>query len=124
MNYNILSYFIYGCITVFIIIYVGKMFHQNGRIFILQLFQGKESLTDTTNNILLLAYYLFNIGYSVIQFSFWESIRNLVEMISSVSLKTGILVLILALTHYVNIFIIYILSNRNRHSLTIKKIQS
>ena len=124
MNYNILSYFIYGCITVFIIIYVGKMFHQNGRIFILQLFQGKESLTDTTNNILLLAYYLFNIGYSVIQFSFWESIRNLVEMISSVSLKTGILVFILALTHYVNIFIIYILSNRNRHSLTIKKIQS
>lgn len=120
MNYNILSYVIYGCITVYVIYYVGKLFHSNGRIFIMRLFNGNESLTDTTNNILLLAYYLFNIGYSVIQFSFWERVTNVSNLISSISMKTGVLVLILALTHYLNIFLIYFLSNRNNHSLTIK----
>ena len=50
MNYNIISYLIYGCITVYIIYHVGKLFHRNGRIFILRLFHQNESLTDTTNN--------------------------------------------------------------------------
>src|SRR5205085_5410104 len=110
MNYNILSYSLYGCITVYIIYYVGKLFHCNGRVFILRLFHGNESLTDTTNNILLLAYYLFNIGYAVMQFSYWEKVSGINTMISSISMKTGTLILILATTHYFNILLIYILS--------------
>jgi hypothetical protein len=120
MNYNILSYLLYGCITFYIIYYVGKLFHRNGRIFILRLFQGNESLTDTTNNILLLAYYLFNIGYAVMQFSFWGKVSGIHTLISTISMKTGVLILILALTHYFNILLIYFLSNRNNHLLTSK----
>ena len=77
MNYNILSYLIYGCITFYIIYNVGKMFHSNGRVFILLFFHQNESLTDTTNNILLIAYYLFNIGYAVMQLSFWQHVSNI-----------------------------------------------
>ncbi|HMJ46669.1 MAG TPA: hypothetical protein VK498_05035 [Ferruginibacter sp.] len=124
MNYNILSYLVYACITIYIIYYVGRLFHRNGRIFILRLFKENESLTDTTNNILLMAYYLFNIGYSVIQFSFWEKVTGISTMISSISVKTGILILILAITHYFNILLIYFLSKRNNHLITFKNIPS
>lgn len=124
MNYNIASYLVYGCITVYIICYVGKLFHSNGRIFILRLFHENESLTHTTNNILLMAYYLFNIGYSVVQFSFWQKVSALDTMIASVSMKTGILVMILAVTHYLNISLIYFLSKRNYQSITSKNITS
>ncbi|MEO6455371.1 MAG: hypothetical protein ABIN97_14925 [Ginsengibacter sp.] len=120
MNYNIASYLVYGCVTIYIIYYVGKLFHSNGRIFILRLFHENESLTDTTNNILLMAYYLFNIGYCVVQFSFWEKITALDTMIASISMKTGILVMILAVTHYFNISLIYFLSKRNYKSITSK----
>ncbi|MEO7767108.1 MAG: hypothetical protein ABIS01_06770 [Ferruginibacter sp.] len=120
MNYNITSYLIYGCITFYIVYYVGKLFHRNGRIFILRLFNQNESLTDTTNNILLMAYYLFNIGYSIMQFSFWEKVSRIDTMIGSISMKTGTLVMILAVTHYFNITLIYFLSKRNHHSLTSK----
>ncbi|MCW3073440.1 MAG: hypothetical protein JWP69_509 [Flaviaesturariibacter sp.] len=112
MNYNILSYGVYGCITIYIIYYVGRLFHQNGRVFILRLFEGNEPLTDTTNNILLMAYYLFNLGYAVVQFSFWEKVQGIDTVISSVCLKTGLLVLILAITHYFNMLLIYVLSKR------------
>jgi hypothetical protein len=124
MNYNILSYVLYGCITIYIIYYVGKLFHRNGRIFILRLFHQNEPLTDTTNNILLMAYYLFNIGYSVVQFSFWERVSGVAEMIASISMKTGVLIFILAVTHYFNMLLIYFLSNRNNHLITSKNIQS
>ena len=112
MNYNIFSYLVYSCITIYIIYWVGKLFHSNGRIFILRLFYQNESLTDTTNNILLLAYYLFNIGYVVIQFSYWETVTDLESMIASIALKAGLLIMILAVTHYVNMLLIYFLSKK------------
>lgn len=121
MNLNILSYIIYGAITVFIIYYVGRLFYTSGRIFILRLFHNHESLTDTTNHILLLAYYLFNIGYAIVQFSFWQKIHSVEGMISSVCGKTGVLVFILAVTHYINLLVIYFLSTASIiHSQKIK----
>ena len=124
MNYNVISYFVYGCITVYIIYWVGKLFHTNGRIFILRLFQYNESLTDTTNNILLITYYLFNIGYSILQFSFWEKVTGIESMIASISMKTGTLIMILAVTHYFNISLIYFLSKKNHQSITSKNLPS
>ena len=123
MNYNIFSYFIYGCITIYIIYWVGKLFHRNGRIFILRLFHQNELLTDTTNNMLLLAYYLFNIGYVILQFSFWERVTGFESMIASISMKTGLLIFILAVTHYFNMMLIYFLSKRNFQSITFKNIK-
>ncbi len=123
MNYNILSYIIYGSITIYVIGWAGKLFYRNGRIFILRLFHRNEPMTDTTNNILLLAYYLFNIGYAILQFSTWQKITGLDAMITSISAKTGILVLILAVTHYFNMCLIYFLSKRNSF-ITSKNLQS
>jgi hypothetical protein len=110
--------------TIYIIYWVGKLFHRNGRIFILRLFRQNEALTDTTNNLLLLAYYLFNIGYAILQFSFWEKVSGLRSMIASISMKTGLLILILAVTHYFNMMLIYFLSKRNFQSITFKNIKS
>jgi hypothetical protein len=118
MNYNILSYTIFSLITIYIIIWVGRLFHRNGRIFILSFFQNKEELTDTTNNLLLTGYYLFNIGYAIIQFSYWKKIETIADMLSSTLERTGILILILAFLHYNNMLIIYVISNykKNKHT--------
>ncbi|MEO8416699.1 MAG: hypothetical protein ABI472_23745 [Ginsengibacter sp.] len=123
MNYNIISYLIYGCITVYIIYWVGKLFYRNGRIFILPLFHQNESMTDTTNNILLVAYYLFNVGYAVVQFSLWDKVTGIETMIASISMKTGVLVTILGVTHYGNLSLIYFLSKKNYQSITSKNYQ-
>lgn len=118
MNYNILSYTIFSLITIYIIIWVGRLFHRNGRIFILSFFQNKEELTDTTNNLFLTGYYLFNIGYAIIQLSYWKKIETIADMLSSTLERTGILILILAFLHYNNMLIIYVISNykKNKHT--------
>lgn len=124
MNYNILCYLIYSGITLYIIYWVGKLFHTNGRVFILRLFHNNEHLADTTNNLLLTMYYLFNIGYVIIQFSFWENVTSADTMISSIAEKTGILILILAITHYFNLALIYYLSKRNSHIINTQNFKS
>ena len=110
MNYNIAAYLIYLVLIIFIIVYVGKLFHKNGRIFILSLFGGDAHLADTVNNILLIAYYLFNIGYAFVTLRYWDKIISAETLISSISSNTGTLIFILSSTHYLNMIMIYFLS--------------
>lgn len=112
MNYNILAYCIFLISTVFVILYVGHLFYTNGRIFIHQLFQHNSQLADTTNKILLLAYYLFNIGYAFLQLKGWGIIAKHAQLISSLSMGIGRLILILAITHYFNMLSIYLISKK------------
>ncbi|HTE27902.1 hypothetical protein [Flavitalea sp.] len=120
MNYNIAAYLAYLVLMIFIIVYVGRLFHKNGRIFILSLFDHDSALTDTVNNILLIAYYLFNIGYAFVTLQHWEKGLNLQRFISSVSYNTGILIFILSITHYFNMGMIYFLSKHKSLFITTK----
>jgi hypothetical protein len=84
MNYNVPAYIVYLILTVFMIVFVGKYFYRNGRVFILGLMKGEEATTDHLNNILLVAYYLFNIGYAFVKLHFWQRIDNLETLVSSI----------------------------------------
>lgn len=117
MNYNILAYALFSALTIYIIVWVGRLFHHNGRIFILSYFEQREDVTDTTNNLLLTAYYLFNIGYAIVQFSYWQPVNNLSQMLTSTLHKSGLLILILSLLHYNNMLIIYIVSKNQKTTI-------
>lgn len=124
MNYNIPAYMIYLILTIFIIVYVGKLFYKNGRIFILALFKGDQALTENVNNILLIAYYLFNIGFAFVTLRHWDKILNLRTLVSSISSNMGILIFILAIAHYMNMGLIYYLSRTKSFFITTKSFQS
>lgn len=105
MTYNVATYCIYLVVTVFIIVYVGRLLHRNGRVFILAVF-GEERSTDHLNNILLIAYYLFNIGYAFIRLRFWQTVTSTELLVSSLSENISVLIFILACTHYINMLVI------------------
>lgn len=113
MNYNILAYGIFLSTMIFIIVYVGRLFYRNGRVFILALFRGDAVQTDHMNQLLLVAYYLFNIGYAFVELRFWDKIVNVAQLVSSLASNVGLLVFILAVTHYFNMALIYFLSKRH-----------
>ena len=122
MNYNIGAYIIYLALMIFIIFYVGKNFYTKGRVFILSLLQGNAELADSINRILLIAYYLFNIGYAFLKIKYWQKVDGLETLFSSLSRNMGVLILILAVTHYLNMLAIYLLSKSKSYFLTNKSI--
>lgn len=124
MSYNILAYIIFLTLIIFIIVYVGKYFYSNGRIFIIGLFNGNVTLADHINRLLLIAYYLFNIGYSFLKLRQWERINNVEMLFSSVATNIGALILILALVHYFNMLTIFLFSKSKSISITHKSFQS
>lgn len=113
MNYNISAYIVFIALMIFIIVYVGKYFYTHGRIFIIDLLHGNVSLADHINRLLLTGYYLLNIGYAFIKLKQWQKIQNYEEWFSSLAGNMGMLVLILAVLHYINMLSIYLLSKSN-----------
>lgn len=118
---NTLTYIIYLIITYFITVHVGLRFYRNGEVYILNLLRGDKKLTAFINRILLIGYYLLNLGYVMLTISTWEEIRNWAEMFMSISFMTGKIMLTLALIHYFNMGAILFISYRHHHTVNNKK---
>jgi uncharacterized membrane protein YphA (DoxX/SURF4 family) len=112
---NTLAYIIYLAITYLITVHVGLSFYRNGRTYILNLFQGDQSLTDFVNKLLLVGYYLLNLGYAAVMIRFWETIATWTELLASICTMTGKIMLTLAVIHFANMAVIYLISQRNTH---------
>jgi hypothetical protein len=106
MNLNIIAYGIYLLATSYIIIAVGQICYRNGNIFVSALIPGHEDLCHKVNQILLLGYYLLNIGYCAVTLIGWTVIGSYVELVETIAIRTSIIICIISVMHYVNIFII------------------
>lgn len=120
MSYPIIAYIMYVLLTVFVIVYVGRLLHRNGRLYILALVKD-ERTTDQLNALLLIAYCLFNIGYAFIRLRYWPQIPNVETLVSSLSRNVGVLILILACTHYLNMLLIAYYFRAKNISVTLKR---
>jgi hypothetical protein len=106
MNLNIIGYIIYLSVTIYIIAIVGRICYRNGNIFVSALIPDHEDLCHKINQVLLLGYYLMNIGYCAMTLIGWETISTSGQLVETIALKTGIIVCIISVMHYANIFII------------------
>ena len=106
MNLNVLSYSIYLTITAIIIFAVGQILYRNGNVFVSQLVPNHEDLCKKVNKNLLLGYYLLNLGYCAITILNWEKIETMNQLIAIIAYKTSIILFIIGILHYFNIFMI------------------
>lgn len=113
---NTLAYIVYLFITYIITVRVGKLFYKNGRIYIYQLMKADGAITDFINKLLLVGYYLTNLGYATIMLSFWKTIYSITELVATVSTMTGRIILSLAIVHFANLFIIYFIAKKQEAS--------
>ncbi len=104
MNYNIITYIIYLPIICFIMVKIGWLVYKNGEVFLINLCNGNFELAKSINKILLIGYYLTNIGYAIITIAYWEKINSLSSMFGSLSSTLGKIIFLLAILHYNNIF--------------------
>ena len=104
---NVLSYIIYLFVSCVITVYTGRLFYKNGRIYLLNLFQKDERLTDFINKMLLTGYYLLNLGYVALMIRFWKTIGSWPELMAGVTNMTGTIMLTLGAIHFFNMAVIY-----------------
>jgi hypothetical protein len=89
-----------------IIAVVGKICYKNGNLFVAELIPDHIDLCHQINKLLLIGYYLVNIGYCAVTLSFWVNIDTLAQLVEAISTKMASIIIILSLLHYFNIFIL------------------
>lgn len=112
MNYSILTYGIYLPITILLTVWVAKTLFNNGRIFLVDIFHGNEALADSVNKLLIVGFYLINVGYAVFTLKIMGDINSMQVVIEKLSLKLGAIILILGAMHFFNLFVFFRLRNR------------
>lgn len=112
MNYIILSYAIYMPLTIALTVWVAKTLFTNGRVFLVDIFHGDEMLADSVNRLLVVGFYLINIGYAVYTLKIFEAITSAQLVIETLSVKLGAIILILGGMHFFNLFVFFKLRRR------------
>lgn len=112
MSSIILTYSLYLIITFSVTIWVARTLFKNGRVFLIDIFHGNNALADSVNNLLVVGFYLINIGYAVFTLKLTNNISNTQEIIENLSFKIGLIVLILGAMHFFNLYIFFTLRKR------------
>jgi hypothetical protein len=107
MNYYILTYLVYLSVSITLTVLVANVLFKNGRIFLVDIFEHNEPLADSVNKLLLVGFYLINIGYVSIALKETYSIVNYQEVIERLSYKIGVIILVLGAMHFFNLFIFF-----------------
>jgi hypothetical protein len=112
MSYILLSYALYLIITIALTVWVAKALFKNGKVFLLDIFQGNKEIADSVNNLLLVGFYLINIGYAVYTLQIHEDVLNWKDVFEKLSLKIGLIILILGAMHFFNLYIFFTLRKK------------
>lgn len=112
MNQVIIAYILYLCLSILLTIWVARTLFKNGKIFLVDIFHGNKELADSVNNLLLVGFYLINVGYAVYTLQITSDIVNVQGMIEMLSLKIGLIILILGGMHFMNLYIFFTLRKK------------
>lgn len=104
MNYTITAYLLYLLLSVAMTIWVARTLHANGRVFLLQAFRGNEAMADSVNHLLVVGFYLINVGFVTTALRFGEKPRDVQHMIEFLSTKLGLVLMVLGAMHFFNLF--------------------
>jgi hypothetical protein len=112
MNTVITSYAVYIAISLAVTIWVARTLHKNGRVFLVDAFHGNEPLADSVNHLLVVGFYLVNIGFVSLALKFGIRPTDAPEAMEILSAKLGRVLLILGAMHFFNLYVFARLRSR------------
>lgn len=96
------AYALYLAITLAITIWVARTLSKNGEVFLIECFGHDDRLAKSTNHLLVVGFYLVNIGFITLTLSLGAEPHNIPDAIRFLSSKVGLAVVVLGGMHFFN----------------------
>ena len=96
----------YLAISIALTVWVARTLYRSGRVFLLDAFHGNEGLADSVNHLLVVGFYLINVGYIALALKTTSTLATVREAIELESTKIGVVLLILGGMHFFNIYVL------------------
>ena len=113
MNLNVLSYTVYLVLSIGMTIWVARTLSKNGLPFLVDVFEGNRELAGSVNHLLVVGFYLINLGYITLALKLGYEVTNSTESFEAVAFKVGWVLVVLGAMHFLNL---YIFSRMRRHA--------
>jgi hypothetical protein len=105
MNWLITTCLTYLAISIALTVWVARTLHKNGRIFLVDSFHGNESLADSVNHLLVVGFYLINIGYVTLALKYGATVDTAQGFLEALSTKVGLVLVVLGFMHFFNLLV-------------------
>jgi hypothetical protein len=100
-----ITYLVYLAISIALTAWVARTLHRSGRPFLVDAFAGNEEIADSVNSLLVVGFYLVNIGYVALAMKTGLTIDGLSDAVELLASKVGRVLLVLGAMHFFNLFI-------------------
>src|SRR6266480_2574782 len=104
-NTTVVMYLIYLVVSVALTVWVARTLHKNGRIFLVDSFLGNEGLADSVNHLLVVGFYLINIGFVTLALKYGDKAIDAQTALEILSSKVGLVLVVLGIMHFFNLFV-------------------
>ncbi|MEV4494210.1 hypothetical protein AB0J84_00670 [Micromonospora arborensis] len=103
MDIKVWMYVVYLAVSIGLTIWVARALARNGLIFLEEVF-ADERLAQAVNSLLVVGFYLLNLGYVTVAMKHADPVRSTSQAMEELSLKIGLVLLVLGALHFFNVF--------------------
>ena len=103
MTLIVWTHLAYLAISIALTVWVARTLHRNGRVFLVDCFHGNMDLADSVNHLLVVGFYLINVGFVSLALRFGVTAGNPQEALETLSTKVGLVLLVLGVMHFFNL---------------------
>ncbi|MEU6732037.1 hypothetical protein [Streptomyces physcomitrii] len=106
MDLTVVAYIVYLLVSIGLTVWVARTLSRNGRIFLADVLKGNEKLADAVNHLLVVGFYLVNLGFVALYLNADEEITSTREIFETLSTKLGVVLLVLGVLHLGNVWVL------------------
>jgi hypothetical protein len=106
VNGKVVEYLIYMPASVLLTVWVATTLLRHGRRFLLDVFGGDEGLADSVNHLLVVGFYLVNLGYVTLQLRLDTAPEDPAGVVEALASKVGLVLVVLGVMHFGNLFVL------------------
>lgn len=104
--YIVHGYLVYLAITLTVTVWVARSLHRNGALFLVDAFDGNAALAASVNHLLVVGFYLVNVGYVMWMLRTWNELQTARQLIEHISDKVGVVLVVLGIMHLFNLLML------------------
>jgi len=112
MNATVTTYGLYLAIALPLTVWVAQTLFRHGRLFLVDCFHGNEALADSVNHLLVVGFYLVNMGFVSLFLKLAREVSGVRGIFEMLSVKLGVVLLVLGGMHFFNLMVLTKLRKR------------
>jgi hypothetical protein len=106
-SFNLIAYLVYLPIVITLTWYVAHTLFKNSKVFMLDIFHGKDEIAGATNKLFETGFYLLNLGFALVIMEIATEIFDSRSLLEILGTKIGGFCIYLGIMLFFNLYLFF-----------------